>query len=137
VEIHFYPWDKWSEYRSVLVQAKQATGYTEKVTPSEAKPGSMRVIAVEVPPFLCDYALVKSGTVGGFTAALKWYFGLSNDPRVVTVEKMLSKIMGGEVFEHLEERDYGERLINPTPEPASPVKSRSGETNRDRVGSLW
>lgn len=137
MDLHFYPWDKWPEHRDVIVSAKQATGYTGKVVPCEAKPGLMRVVAVEVPPFLCDYALVKSGTVEGFTAALEWYFGLRDDPRVVTVQKMLSRIMGQEVFEHLEERDYGDRLINPRSEPAKPVKSRPRKTDGDRVGSLW
>lgn len=137
MNIHFYPWDKWTQYRDVIVQAKNATGYTEKVVPVEGIPGSMRIVAVEVPPFLCDYALVKSGTVEGFTAALQWYFGLRDDPRVITVQKILSKIMGSEVFEHSEERDYRERLINPTPDTAKPVKHRSGEADRNSARHLW
>lgn len=99
VTLNFYPWNKWPEYRSVIVEAKKIVNSGITVTPTEALPGAERVIAVEVPNFICDYALVKSGSVEGFTAALEWYFGVKDDPRVTTAAKMLSRIMGGEVVE--------------------------------------
>lgn len=97
--LHFYPWDKWPEYRSVIAEAKNNINSGLTVTPTQALPGAVRVIAVEKPDFICDYALVKSGSLEGFTAALEWYFGVKEDPRVTTAAKMLSQIMGGEVIE--------------------------------------
>jgi hypothetical protein len=97
--LHFYPWDKWPEYRSVITEAKNSINSGITVTPTEARPGALKVLAVEVPNFICDYALVKSGSVEGFVAALEWYFGVKDDPRVTTAAKMLSHIMGGEVVE--------------------------------------
>jgi hypothetical protein len=97
--LYFYPWDKWPEYRSVVAKAKDSINSGISVTPTQALPGALRVVAVEVPDFICDYALVKSGSVEGFMAALEWYFGVKDDPRVTTAEKMLSHIMGGEVVE--------------------------------------
>jgi hypothetical protein len=113
--LNFYPWNEWNKYKHLIVDAKKQTGVTAQVVPQEAKPGCDRVICVEPPPFLCDYALVKSGSVAGFTAALLWLFNIKEDDRIVTVQKMLSRLMGGEVFEHLEERNYGDREINPSP----------------------
>lgn len=136
VTFSFYPWSEWSKYKSVIVQAKQATGVTEQVLPREAKPGDRRVVCVEPPPFLCDYALIKSGSVAGFTQALLWFFGIKEDERVVTVAQMLSRIMGGEVIEHFEERNYGDRFINPEPEPEV-VEHRPRKTDGDSAGFLW
>ncbi len=137
----FYPWSEWDKHKAVIVQAKKATGVTDQVLPREAKPGDMRVVCVEPPPFLCDYALIKSGSVAGFTDALLWFFGIKKDERVITVAQMLSRIMGGEVFEHLEERDYSERLINPEPNVLASKNSnpepRPRETDGDSAGYLW
>lgn len=131
----FYPWNQWDKYKSLIVQAKQATGITEQVLPQEAKPGCGRVICVESPPFLCDYALIQSGSVKGFTAALLWLFNIKEDNRIVTVAQMLSRIMGDNVVEHSEERNYGDREINPEPEVI--VKPRPRQTNGDSAGYLW
>ena len=132
----FYPWNQWDKYKSLIVQAKQATGITDQVLPQEAKPGSMRVICVEPPPFLCDYALIKAGNVAGFTEALLWFFEIKEDKRVITVQKMLSKIMGGQVFEHLTERNYGDKIINPEPE-TEVVEPRPRKTDGNSAGYLW
>lgn len=132
----FYPWSEWDKHKALIVQAKQATGVTEQVMPQEAQPGDMRVVCVEPPPFLCDYALIKSGSVTGFTQALLWFFGVKEDKRVVTVAQILSRIMGGEVIEHLEERNYEQRLINPEPEPEI-VEHRPRKTDGNSDGFLW
>lgn len=132
----FYPWSEWGKHKALVVQAKQATGVTEQVLPREAKPGDMNVVCVEPPPFICNYALIKSGSVAGFTEALLWFFGVKKDKRVVTVQQMLSRIMGGEVFEHLNERNYGDRFINPEPE-ADVVESRPRKADGNSTGFLW
>ena len=134
MELNFYPWNKWNDYRDLIVQAKQATGYPHKVTPKQAEPGCGKVICTEPPPFLCDYALIKSGSVEGFTHALLWYFGLREDSRIITMDKMLSKIMGGEVKEIPDGTD-SERHINPEPEVATQPRPR--KTDGDSGGSLW
>lgn len=132
--LNFYPWSEWNKYRDIIVAAKQATGYPYQVTPTEAKAGCKRTICTEPPPFLCDYGLVKSGSVEGFTNALLWYFGLRDDDRIVTMDKMLSKLMGGEVKE-IADGSQGERNINP--EPETDDKPRPRKTDGDSGGLLW
>ena len=99
------------------------------------------MLCVEPPPFLCDYALIQSGSVKGFTAALLWFFGIKEDERVITIQQMLSRIMGGKVVQHLEERDYGDRLINPQPnvlvDKDSSVEHRPREAEWGSAGYLW
>lgn len=137
----FYPWSAWDKHKTIIIQAKQATGITDQVLPREAQPGDMRVVCVEPPPFLCDYALIKSGNVAGFTEALLWFFGIKEDGRVVTVQQMLSRIMGGQVLEQLEDIDYGDRLINPEPVVLvvedSSVEHRPREAEWGSPGYLW
>jgi hypothetical protein len=139
--LNFYPWNQWNKYKHLIVDAKKQTGVTTQVIPQEATPGCGRVICVEPPPFLCDYALIQSGSVAGFTAALLWFFGIKEDDRVITVAQTLSQIMGGKVVEHLEERDYGDRLINPEPtvlvDKDSSVEHRPRKTDGDSAGYLW
>lgn len=133
--LNFYPWNKWNEYRNIIVAAKQAIGYTQKVTPQEAKPGSIKVICTEIPPFLCDYALIKSGSVEGFTNALLWYFGFRDDDRIIAMDKMLSNIMGGQVREIKDGADSVQRNINPEPEVSG--ESRPREADGDSGRFLW
>jgi len=48
---------------------------------------------------MCDYAYVAKPTVESLTQALSWCLGLVEDARGVTIGRMLSEIMGGEVRE--------------------------------------
>jgi hypothetical protein len=136
LRLNFYPWNKWVEYRPVIIEAKKLVNDGLAVTPTEAIPGCGKVICVETPPFLCDYAIIKSGTVEGFTAALQWYLNGQQDPRVITMAKMLTNIIGAEV----KELDY-ERIDTTTqhvnPEPETVVEHRPRETNRDSSRTLW
>lgn len=134
MELNFYPWSNWNVSRETIVAAKKATGYPYQVTPREAKPGDAKVICTEIPPFLCDYALVKSGSVEGFTNALLWYFGLRDDDRIVTMDKMLSRIMGAEVKE-IADGDNGEQYVNP--EPETDTEPRPRKTDGNSGSSLW
>lgn len=136
MELPFHPWDKWADYRDIIVQAKQATGYTQKVTPRAARAGDTKVICIETPPFICDYAIVKSGTVEGFTHALLWLFGIRQDKRIITAAKMLTDLMGGQVKEITNERiDTSRQHINP--EPENVVEPRPRETDGHSAGLLW
>lgn len=135
MELNFYPWNKWNDSRETIIQAKKATGYPYQITPKEAKVGDVKVICTEPPPFICDYALVKSESLEGFTNALLWYLDLREDKRVITMDKMLSKIMGGEVKEIPDGRDTSQREVNPEPETIA--ESRPRKTDGDSGGILW
>lgn len=85
----------------MLKQAKQQLQTSLLISPERAAPGSPgRVLAIgSKPNFLCDYAYVAEPTVESLTAALSWCLGLKEDARGVTIGRMLSEIMGGEVRE--------------------------------------
>lgn len=85
----------------LLKQAKAKLSTTLLISPENAVPGSPgRVLAIgEKPTFMCDYAYVASPTVESLTQALSWCLGLVEDARGVTIGRMLSEIMGGEVRE--------------------------------------
>lgn len=86
---------------SLLKQAKAQLQTSLLISPERAVPGSPgRVLAIgSKPNFLCDYAYVAEPTVESLTAALEWCLGLKEDARGVTIGRMLSEIMGGEVRE--------------------------------------
>jgi len=135
-QLPFHPWNKWAEYRDTIIAAKQATGYTQKIVPRPAQPGDTKVICVETPPFLCEYAIVKSGSVEGFTHALLWLLGIREDKRIVTMAKMLTNLMGEKVKEITNERtDTARQHINP--EPENVVEPRPRETDGYSAGVLW
>jgi hypothetical protein len=74
--------------------------YLLKRTP--ARPGapgiSGRVLAFgEMPPFACDYALVRSDA--GMKDALSWACGLTEDRRAASIATWLTNILGGKVVE--------------------------------------
>jgi hypothetical protein len=136
LRLNFYPWTKWAEYRPTIIEAKKLVNNDVSVTPAQAIPGCAKVICVETPPFLCDYAIVKSGTVEGFTAALQWYINGEEDPRVITMAKMMSNIMGATVKEIDYDRiDTQTQYVNPEPKPV--VEHRPRQANRDSDRSLW
>ena len=85
----------------MLKQAKQQLNISLLISPVKAVPGSPgRVLAIgSKPNFLCDYAYVATPTVESLTAALEWCLGLKEDARGVTIGRMLSEIIGGEVRE--------------------------------------
>ena len=85
----------------LLKQAKAQLQTSLLISPENAVPGSPgRILAIgEKPNFLCDYAYVANPTVESLTQALAWCLGLQEDARGVTIGRMLSEIMGGEVRE--------------------------------------
>ena len=86
---------------TALKTAKSLLDTKVLIQPVKAVPGSPgRVLAIgSKPNFLCDYAYVAEPTVESLTAALSWCLGLKEDARGVTIGRMLSEIMGGEVCE--------------------------------------
>ena len=85
----------------MLKQAKAQLNTGQLISPERAVPGSPgRVLAIgSKPNFLCDYAYVAEPTVESLTQALAWCLELKEDARGVTIGRMLSEIMGGEVRE--------------------------------------
>lgn len=87
---------------SRIKEAKASMGLDFLVVPRDAHDGlNGRVLAYgEVPPFLCDYALVGGKTPQeGLVAALKWVLLGGDDPRATPVTKTLSNIFGVPVKE--------------------------------------
>ena len=86
---------------TALKTAKSQLNTRVLIQPVKAVPGSPgRILAIgSKPNFLCDYAYVAEPTVESLTAALSWCLGLKEDARGVTIGRMLSEIMGGEVRE--------------------------------------
>lgn len=100
IQLNFYPWESWAEYRDVIVQAKKETGITEQLKPTAAQAGCGKAIAVQPIPFLCDHALVRSQNVAAFVHALLWYVSDdSNDSRYTSAAKQLTQWLGGPVEE--------------------------------------
>lgn len=85
----------------MLKQAKQQLQTSLLISPERAAPGSPgRVLAIgSKPNFICEYAYVANPTVESLTQALAWCLQLKEDVRGVTIARMLSEIMGGEVKE--------------------------------------
>lgn len=85
----------------MLKQAKASLNTSLLISPVKAVPGSPgRVLAVgSKPEFICDYAYVAVPSVESLTAALSWCLGLVDDPRGVTMGRMLSEYFGEGVKE--------------------------------------
>lgn len=101
VPLPIYPHKPTGKVLDLIRQAKQKLAVDFQVQPVDAVPGSPgRVLALqETPNFLCDHALVQNLTVESLTAALAYVLELNDDPRGVTVRRMLTEIFGGEVRE--------------------------------------
>lgn len=96
-------------------EAKVSLGLDYRVVPEPAAIGGGfdRVLAVEWrPPFLCDYAFVTSSTpVPALADAIAWALGEREDARAMTLEDMLTVILGPGVREiSAEEQASEERL---------------------------
>ena len=85
----------------MLKQAKAQLQTSLLISLERAVPGSPgRVLAIgSKPNFLCEYAYVANPTVESLTQALAWCLGLKEDVRGVTIARILSEFMGGEVKE--------------------------------------
>lgn len=107
IELNFYPWNRWNEYKATIVQAKHETGITEQLKPVQAVPGCGKTIAVEPPPFLTDHALIRSHSVAAFVQALLWYVNDEDtNDRYTSAGKQLSQWMGGHVVEKDNDIEY-------------------------------
>lgn len=100
--LYIYPWESWPEQRERARRAKEELGLDEMIQPTPAGPGtpgiSGRVLAFgSMPPFACDYALVRSDA--GMKDALSWACGLTEDRRAATIATWLTNVMGGKVEE--------------------------------------
>jgi hypothetical protein len=96
-----YPRKPQGAILEALKQAKVNLDLNYLISPEKAVPGSPgRVLAIgEKPNFLCDYAYVKEPTVDSLQQALAWCLELKEDSRGVTIGRMLSELLRGEVKE--------------------------------------
>lgn len=101
IPLPVYPRKPTGENLELIKIAKQSLSVNFKIQVCDAVPGSPgRVLAIgSKPNFLCEYAYVANPTVESLTQALAWCLHLKEDVRGVTIARMLSEIMGGEVKE--------------------------------------
>lgn len=101
IPLAIFPRKPTGKILDMVKAAKHSLNMKQMVQPCDAVPGSPgRVLAIgSKPDFICDYAYVANPTVESLTSALAWCFGLREDPRGVTMGRMLSEIFGGEVKE--------------------------------------
>lgn len=83
-------------------QAKQNLGFSYIVKPEPATPesGTWRVLAFQVPDFICDYALVTDKTtVQACESVLLWALEDQKDSRPTSATTMLDRLLGPGVKE--------------------------------------
>jgi len=99
LELYFYPWTRWEEYKPIIIEAKNMVIPEYKVKPSQATFLCGRFVAVETPPFLGDYALMKSKNVDSWKNALLWAFNVTDNPGAHGIIGQLENIFGHPVVE--------------------------------------
>lgn len=96
-----YPRKPQGQDLEMLKEAKSFLNVKFLIQPVDAVPGSPgRVLSLrESPNFLCDHALVREPNVKSIMSALEYCLGLNDDPRGMTVLKMLKETFGEETTE--------------------------------------
>jgi hypothetical protein len=97
--LNIYPYERWPEITEMVKEAKALLKTDIVVVPCPAVPGSGRVLALETPPFACEYALVSKPNVQSFVIALSVYLELTVDERWTTMQEWFNKSAGMKVKE--------------------------------------
>lgn len=100
--LYIYPWPVTGDDLSLLKAAKASLDLDFLVVPQRATVGSSgRVLALrEVPPFICDHALVRDpASPDALKAGLEWAVTKNVDKRATLVVDMLSSAFGAPVRE--------------------------------------
>lgn len=103
---HLYLYNVPGDFMGRIKAAKNVLLKGELVQPHTAVPGSPgRVLAYAAAPnFACDYVVVNQNTSDdGLLDAMAVALDMMDDPRMVTVERWLSKTLGAEVKEREDE----------------------------------
>lgn len=98
IPLQIHPWPPSDEQMGLIREAKVSLNTDVKVMPTRAAPGThARVLALgELPPWVCDAALVKDCTnVESLTAALEWLLlAPADDTRGFMVLDYLEAVFG-------------------------------------------
>jgi hypothetical protein len=94
-----YPAKPEGELLDMIRQAKSMVNTSTLLQPVRAVHGSPgRVLAIkEKPDWMCEYAYVKEPNVKSLKEAIEWILGITEDPRGVTLIKVMREIFGPEV----------------------------------------
>lgn len=99
IPLPVYPAKPDGELLQMIKDAKSLITTDIKVVPSRAVNGSPgRILAIgEKPDWVCEYAYVKEPNVKSLKEAMEWILGITEDPRGVTLIKVMREIFGPEV----------------------------------------
>ena len=98
--LHIHPHPLTPDRRQRLNEAYQRLSPRPKFSVEAAVPGCGRVLAFEYPEFVAEVALVSDSTTAeNLGAAILAALGLRPDTRVVSMERMLSRMLGADVKE--------------------------------------
>lgn len=118
INLPIWPWPLNPAHKSALVAAKSRLGISVTLQPIRAfkdegfhewvRQTNSRVLCIlDEPPGLCDHALIRNiDNQDAVVAALDWVTSDKDDPRAMTVDKMLSKLIPGIVEQSFESRAY-------------------------------
>lgn len=98
--LYVHPYPLSDDRRQRLNIAYQQLDPKPEISVKPAEPGCGRVLAFEYPPFVAEVALVsESTTPENLGVAILAASGVVSDPRVVSVERVLSRMLGAPVKE--------------------------------------
>jgi hypothetical protein len=91
-----YPTKPEGELLEMLKQAKAAINIKTLIQPAKAVQGSPgRILAIgEKPDWICEYAYIEEPNVKSLKEAMEWILGITEDPRGVTLIKVMREIFG-------------------------------------------
>jgi hypothetical protein len=94
-----YPAKPEGRVLEMIKQAKAGINTSKLLQPVRAVHGSPgRILAIgEKPDWICEYAYVKEPNVKSLKEAMEWILGITEDPRGVTLIKVMREIFGPEV----------------------------------------
>lgn len=101
IPLPIYPGLPSSEVMGMIKEAKAQVGTSALIKPVRAVKGSPgRILAIgEKPEWICEYAYVENPSTQSFKEALEWILEMREDPRGITVTRMLKEIFGPGVRE--------------------------------------
>jgi hypothetical protein len=96
IPLPVYPVKPEGELLGMIKQAKAAIQTSTLLQPVRAVHGSPgRILAIsEKPDWVCEYAYVERPNVKSLKEAMEWILGITEDPRGVTLIKVMREIFG-------------------------------------------
>ena len=96
IPLPVYPNKPDGELLEMIKQAKGMINTNILMQPVRAVHGSPgRILAIgDKPDWVCEYAYVKTANVKSIKEAIEWILGITEDPRGVTLIKVMREIFG-------------------------------------------